>query len=179
LCGFRLVDEAGNDVAPGDVGEAAVKGPTLFSGYWGDDRANERDFFDGWFRMGDLFTQNPDGSLDFYGRAKYLIKSGGENIYPAEIETILLSDHRVLDAVVISSRDEKWGEVPVAVIATDLEQTSELPGELLASCREELASYKCPKKVILVPFEQLLRNTSGKVDRNDLARQLIAEGLIT
>lgn len=178
LCSFRLTDESGNDVAPGEVGEATVKGPTLFSGYWGDDLANKKDFSDGWFRMGDLFRQNAEGTFDFCGRAKYLIKSGGENIYPAEIEAILLADERVLDAVVISSRDEKWGEVPVAVIATEFEHTENLSADFMASCRKHLASYKCPKKVILVSSDRLVRNTSGKVDRNDLERQLKAEGLI-
>lgn len=178
LCSFRLTDESGNDVAMGEVGEATVKGPTLFSGYWGDDLANKKDFSDGWFRMGDLFRQNSEGTFDFCGRAKYLIKSGGENIYPAEIEAVLLTDERVLDAVVIASRDEKWGEIPVAVIATESQQVQDLPEELMASCRKRLASYKCPKKVILVSFDKLVRNTSGKVDRNDLERQLKAEGII-
>lgn len=177
-CAFRLVDDAGNDVPAGNVGEAAVKGPTLFSGYWGDEKANAKDFFDGWFRMGDLFTQNADGSLDFYGRAKYLIKSGGENIYPVEIETILLADHRVLEAVVVSSRDEKWGEVPVAVIATDQAHDSGLLEDLLAACRAQLASYKCPKEILVIPLEKLGRNTSGKVVRNELERMLKVEGMI-
>ncbi|EED36404.1 AMP-dependent synthetase and ligase [Luminiphilus syltensis NOR5-1B] len=178
LCAFRLVDPDGNDVPRGEVGEAAVKGPTLFSGYWNNDEVNAKDFAGGWFRMGDLFTQNPDGSIDFYGRAKYLIKSGGENIYPAEIETVLLADHRVDDAVVISARDDQWGEVPVAVIAAATSDTETLFDELRAACREQLAGYKCPKKFISIAFEKLARNTSGKIDRNDLEHQLKAQGVI-
>ena len=125
LCDFRLVDADGNDVADGEPGEAAVRGPTVFSGYWNAEATNARDFADGWFRMGDLFRRNPDGSYDFVDRAKYMIKSGGENIYPAEIERVLLSDPRVSDAVVVRKRDAKWGEVPVAFVARRDERLSE------------------------------------------------------
>jgi fatty-acyl-CoA synthase len=178
LCALRLVNDAGEDVEPGAVGEAAVRGPTLFSGYWANEAANQNHFQDGWFRMGDLFSRNPDGSYDFQGRSKYLIKSGGENIYPAEIEGILLADHRVDEAVVLASRDAKWGEVPVAVVAADVDDPDALAETLLAECRDRLAGYKCPRKILFLPLERFLRNTSGKVDRNQIAKDLIAEGVI-
>ena len=116
---------------------------------------------------------NPDGSLDFVDRAKYLIKSGGENIYPAEIERVLLEDPRVADAVVVRRADEKWGEVPVAVVARTDET---LDAETLeARCRERLAGYKRPKEIRFVALADLPRSTTGKIQRHEveawLARQ--------
>src|SRR5947207_8825042 len=97
LCEIRLVDAEDRDVADGEAGELAIRGPTLFSGYWNAPEATAHDFRGGWFHMGDAFRRNPDGTLGFVDRVKYLIKSGGENIYPAEIERVLLSDARVLE----------------------------------------------------------------------------------
>jgi acyl-CoA synthetase (AMP-forming)/AMP-acid ligase II len=170
LCDFRLVDPDGADVAAGDPGEAAVRGPTVFSGYWNADATNARDFKDGWFRMGDLFRRNPDGSYDFVDRAKYLIKSGGENIYPAEIERVLLSDPRVSDAVVIRKRDAKWGEVPVAFISRRDEALCEADVE--AVCRQSLAGYKRPKEVHFVRFEDFPRSTTGKILRHEMEKKI-------
>ena len=168
LCALRLVDSDGNEVPEGVAGEALVKGPTVFSGYWANAEANAADFTGGWFRMGDLFKRNPDGRIDFVGRAKYLIKSGGENIYPAEIEGVLLADARVRDAIVVASPDDKWGEVPVAVIATDEAAQQELRGSLMLRCREGLAGYKVPKAIHFIDFDRLPRSSSGKIVRQDV-----------
>jgi fatty-acyl-CoA synthase len=170
LCEFRLVGADGADVAEGEPGEAAVRGPTVFSGYWNADATNARDFKDGWFRMGDLFRRNPDGSYDFVDRAKYMIKSGGENVYPAEIERVLLSDPRVSDAVVIRKRDAKWGEVPIAFISRRDDALSEADVEAL--CRKSLAGYKRPKEVHFVRFEDFPRSTTGKILRHEMERKL-------
>jgi acyl-CoA synthetase (AMP-forming)/AMP-acid ligase II len=163
LVQMRLVDAAGNDVADGEPGEIAVRGPTLFSGYWGAEETNLKDFADGWFRMGDLFRRNPDGTVDFVDRAKYMIKSGGENIYPAEIERVLLADPRIEEAVVIRRPDPKWGEVPVAIIAAREALTLD---EIRALCRPHMASYKLPKALHRIAFEDFPRSTSGKVQRH-------------
>ncbi len=170
LCDLRLVDPGGNDVPDGDPGEAAVRGPTVFSGYWNAEATNARDFQDGWFRMGDLFRRNPDGTYDFVDRAKYMIKSGGENIYPAEIERVLLSDARVRDAVVVRQRDDRWGEVPVAFIARKDELLTANDVEVL--CRNALAGYKRPKQVHFVPFEDFPRSTTGKILRHEMEARL-------
>jgi acyl-CoA synthetase (AMP-forming)/AMP-acid ligase II len=170
LCDFRLVDPDGADVADGDPGEAAVRGPTVFSGYWNAEATNARDFKDGWFRMGDLFRRNPDGSYDFVDRAKYMIKSGGENIYPAEIERVLLSDPRVSDAVVIRKLDAKWGEVPVAFISRRDEALS--AADVEAVCRKSLAGYKRPKEVHFVRFEDFPRSTTGKILRHEMEKKI-------
>jgi fatty-acyl-CoA synthase len=170
FCDFRLVDPDGGDVAEGEPGEAAVRGPTVFSGYWNADAANARDFKNGWFRMGDLFRRNPDGSYDFVDRAKYMIKSGGENIYPAEIERVLLSDSRVSDAVVIRKLDAKWGEIPVAFISRRDDALSEADIEWV--CRKSLAGYKRPKEVHFVRFEDFPRSTTGKILRHEMEKKL-------
>jgi fatty-acyl-CoA synthase len=168
FCELRLVDGEGRDVPDGTPGEAAVRGPTLFSGYWNADEANASDFREGWFHMGDMFLRRPDGKLDFVDRAKYMIKSGGENIYPAEIERVLLKEPRVADAVVVRRRDEKWGEVPVAFVARrDDGLTRE---ELLLLCRAQLAGFKQPKDIYFVPFEKLPRSTTGKIQRYEIEK---------
>ncbi|MGA0594608.1 class I adenylate-forming enzyme family protein [Enterovirga sp. CN4-39] len=166
LCDYRLVDENGLDVPDGVAGELLFKGPTLFSGYFNASEANAREFRDGWYHMGDMFVRAPDGTLSFADRAKYLIKSGGENIYPAEIERVLLADSRVRDAVVVRRADRDWGEVPIAVVAVlDGSITAE---ELLDRCRRELAGYKRPKHILFVPEERLPRSTTGKILRHEI-----------
>lgn len=170
MCDLRLVDSDGNDVADGEPGEAAVRGPTVFSGYWNAEATNERDFKNGWFRMGDLLRRNPDGSYDFVDRAKYMIKSGGENIYPAEIERVLLSDPRVSDAAIVRMKDDKWGEVPIAFISRKDDALTEADVEAL--CRQQLAGYKRPKQVHFVRFEDFPRSTTGKIQRHELEARL-------
>jgi len=165
-CEIRLLDADDNDVPDGETGELAMRGPTLFSGYWRDETATAEDFRGGWFHMGDMFRRRPDGRYDYVDRRKYLIKSGGENIYPAEIERVLLGDPRVADAVVVRRRDARWGEVPVAlVVAND-------PGldvsTLAARCRAALAGFKQPKDIRLVSADRIARSTTGKIQRRAL-----------
>lgn len=170
MCALRIVDEEGEDVPAGGVGQALVRGPTLFSGYWGAADINARDFGDGWFRMGDLFRRNHDGTFDFVGRSKYLIKSGGENIYPAEIENLLMSDPGVSDAVVVRQQDSRWGEVPVAVVSR-VDDTV-LQEDLLALCSQRLAGYKQPKALYFVGFDDFPRNSNGKIIRERVEQWL-------
>ncbi len=170
FCEVRLVDPDDNDVALGAPGELAMRGPTLFSGYWQNDAANTQDFRGGWFHMGDVFVRNADGSLDFVDRVKYLIKSGGENIYPAEIERVMLLDARVAEVAVVRAKDAKWGEVPVAFVAR---RDPSLDTEALtALCREHLAGYKQPKQIHFIAFEEFPRSASGKVQRHELEARL-------
>ena len=166
FCEIRLVDAEDRDVPPGMPGELAIRGPTVFSGYWNAEATNARDFRGGWFHMGDMFVRNPDGTLDFVDRVKYMIKSGGENIYPAEIERVLMLEARVADAIVVRRPDPKWGEVPVAVVAR--KDDSLTAADLLARCRENLAGYKQPKDVVFVELDQLPRSTTGKIQRHEV-----------
>jgi len=170
FCQIKLVDEDGVEVADGQPGELCFRGPSLFSGYWANPKANAEDFRGGWFHMGDVFVRNPDGTLDFVDRRKYLIKSGGENIYPAEIERVLLTHPDVLEAVVVRRPDARWGEVPVAFVAR---ANDSLGGdELKALCRGRIAGYKQPKAVIFIPLASFPRSTTGKVKRHELEQRV-------
>jgi fatty-acyl-CoA synthase len=174
FCEIRLVDPEDNDVPDGAPGELAMRGPTLFSGYWQADEANRHDFRGGWFHMGDVFVRNPDRSLDFVDRVKYLIKSGGENVYPAEIERVMLQDPRVAEACVVRAKDAKWGEVPVAFVARREESLDEaaMTESLKARCRAQLAGFKQPKRIVFIATEEFPRSASGKVQRHELEKRL-------
>ena len=174
LCELRLVDAHGNDVPDETPGEAAVRGPTLFSGYWRADETNAKDFRNGWFHMGDLLVRHEDGTFDFVDRAKYMIKSGGENIYPAEIEQVLLADPRVAEAAVVRRTDPRWGEVPVAFVARRDGAPLE-DADLYRRCRSELAGYKQPKGIRFIDFDDFPRSASGKVQRHELESRLADE----
>ncbi len=170
FCEVRLVDEADEEVPVGVPGELTMRGPTLFSGYWMNDAANQTDFRGGWFHMGDVFVRNADGSLDFVDRLKYLIKSGGENIYPAEIERVLLRVPGVADAAVVRQADARWGEVPIAFVARDDESVTE--SLLYEQCREALAGFKQPKGIRFIDHDDFPRSASGKIQRHELERRL-------
>lgn len=171
---WRLVGPDDCDVARGEPGEMAVRGPTVFSGYWNMEAVNAHEFRGGWFHMGDMFIEQADGRLAFVDRSKYLIKSGGENIYPIEIERVLMTDPRVAEAVVVRRPDSKWGEVPIAFVAVhDRGVSSE---DLMQVCRAGLSSYKLPKEIRFVASQnEFPRSTSGKVQRGLVERWLDAE----
>jgi fatty-acyl-CoA synthase len=169
-CLVRLVDADGREAGDETPGEMAVRGPTLFSGYWGNDKANAESFRDGWFHMGDVFVRHADGTLDFVDRVKYLIKSGGENIYPAEIERVLLAHPGVRDAAVVRKRDARWGEVPVAFVACDADAFD--AAALVALCRERLAGYKQPREFRRIELADLPRSSTGKIQRHELEKRV-------
>lgn len=173
FCEIKLVDADDATVPDGEPGELAIRGPTLFSGYWNNPEANAEDFRGGWFHMGDVFRRNADGTLSFVDRKKYLIKSGGENIYPAEIEQIILADPRVADAVVVRKTDDKWGEIPVAFVVRKSDALSE--DALIALCKRHIAGYKVPKEVRFVSEDFLPRSTTGKIKRFDLEKIIESE----
>ncbi len=165
-CEIRLVDENDEDVPPGTPGELAVRGPTLFSGYWRAEETNAHDFRGGWFHNGDLLVREADGGFNFVDRVKYMIKSGGENIYPAEIERVLLTDPRVTEAAVVRRPDDRWGEVPVAFVARSDDSLD--AASLAKLCRANLAGFKQPKEIRFLNHDAFPRNVSGKVLRHDL-----------
>jgi acyl-CoA synthetase (AMP-forming)/AMP-acid ligase II len=169
-CEIRLVDDDGQDVAEGEPGEVLVRGPSLFSGYWNAAEVNRDLFRSGWFAMGDVMRRNADGTLDFVDRRKYLIKSGGENIYPAEIERLLLESPRIVDAVVVRQPHDHWGEVPVAFVVPADGSVDE--AEVLQLCRGRIANYKLPKRVIFITAEELPRTALGKIQRHRLEERL-------
>jgi fatty-acyl-CoA synthase len=166
FCEVKLVDEQDNEVADGEPGEMALRGPTLFSGYWNADETNVKDFRNGMFHMGDIFRRNPNGTIDFIDRAKYLIKTGGENVYPAEIERILLAHPLVSDAAVVKALDVRWGESPVAFVSRFGDQVT--AEELMSRCCKSLAGYKLPREIRFIELEAFPRSTSGKIQRHVL-----------
>ncbi|MFL2782109.1 MAG: class I adenylate-forming enzyme family protein [Rhodospirillales bacterium] len=171
FCQIRLVNSDGKDVKKGEPGELVIRGPSLFSGYWANIKANEEAFRDGWFHMGDVFKQTPDGLLDFVDRVKYMIKSGAENIYPAEIEKYLFSDPRILDAAVVRKSDKKWGEVPIVFVASKIKISSE---QVINICKGKIANYKLPKEVHFINVNDFPRSASGKIQRHILEARLKA-----
>ena len=172
FCEIRLVDADDIDVPDGEPGELLIRGPSLFSGYWRNDVANEEAFRGGWFHMGDVFRREADGRINFVDRVKYMIKSGGENIYPAEIEQVVLADDRVVEAAVVRRADDRWGEVPVIFVARNDESFD--AGALLERCRAELAGYKLPKAVFFIEADEFPRSSTGKVERHNLEARLTA-----
>ncbi len=174
FCELRLVDANDEDVPVGVPGELAVRGPTLFSGYWNNDAANLEDFRGGWFHMGDVLRRNADGTLDYVDRVKYMIKSGGENIYPAEIEMVLQSHPHVAEAIVVKKPDEKWSEVPVAFIVRSDDSLNK--AALMDLCKKDLSGYKRPKEIHFIDAQSLPRSTTGKVQRHVLEERLFECG---
>jgi fatty-acyl-CoA synthase len=169
----RLVDANDRDVAQGKVGEILVRGPNVMQGYWKD--PDNPSFRDGWFRSGDLAYQDEEGFYFVVGRSKDMIISGGENIYPAELENVLADCDRIAEAAVIGLEDAKWGEVAVAVVGRR-------PGSALneadvrALYEGRLARYKHPRRVVFM--ESLPKNAMGKVQKFEL-RRLVVEQLGT
>ena len=162
-----VAPESGAAVPAGEVGEIQSRSPYTMLGYFRkpDETAATIDA-DGWLRTGDAGYLNEDGYLFLHDRIKDMIVSGGENVYPAEVENALLSHPYVADAAVIGVPDDRWGETVKAVVVPAAGAPASLPADLLARCREELAHYKCPTSVDLV--DSLPRNPSGKI----LKRQL-------
>lgn len=175
FCDVQVVDEAGGELPFGEPGELVVRGPILFSGYWADDAATAEAFRGGWYHTGDMFSRNEDGTLNYLGRRKYLIKSGGENIYPAEIERIILMDGSLADAIVVARKDETWGEVPVAVVAPLHGQVD--VDALYARCAAALARYKRPKDVYVVDSAFFPRNNTGKIIRKQVEDWIHTQGV--
>lgn len=162
---LKVVDTAGAEVAALESGEIIVKGPNVTPKYFNRDRSES--FMNDWLKTGDIGYKDEDGFLFVLDRRSDLIISGGENIYPAEIEGILTSHPDILDAGVIGVEDEQWGQVPVAFILAE-GQVGE--SEIIEFCSRKLAKYKLPKKVYFV--DHIPRNASRKLLRRELRKLL-------
>jgi acyl-CoA synthetase (AMP-forming)/AMP-acid ligase II len=166
----RIVDTDDHDVPRGLAGELLIRGECLFSGYWRDPAATAAAFTDdGWYRTGDIARMTDDGYLYILDRARDMIISGGENIYPAEVEAVLAEHPAVADAAVIGKPDARWGEaVHAVVILTDGATPSVT--QISDWCRTRLAHFKCPKTIEFATT--LPRTTTGKVLKRELRAQL-------
>lgn len=146
------------------IGEIVVKGPMVISGYDGNEEANKKAFQNGWFYTGDIGYIDEDGFLYVLDRRTDLIISGGENIYPSEIENVMLTIDGIKEAAVVGKSDEKWGEVPVAYVVK--EDTTVTVEKIKATLEKELAPFKIPKEIYFI--DQLPRNASNKIMRHKL-----------
>jgi fatty-acyl-CoA synthase len=156
----RVVDEEGTDVRRGEVGEIVYRGPTVMQGYFGKPEETADAFADGWFHSGDLVREDEDGFLYVVDRLKDMLISGGENVYPAEVERVLMEHEAVAEVAVVGIPHPRWVETPLAVVvAAPGVEVGE--GELIEHSRERLAGYKKPSAVVFV--EELPRNAAGKV----------------
>ncbi|MET0931040.1 MAG: AMP-binding protein [Aeromicrobium sp.] len=165
---LRVVDTAFDDVPAGEVGEIVVRSPGIAVGYWQRPDDTAAAFVNGWFRTGDLATVDADGFVYISGRAKDMIISGGLNIYPAEVEQVLIRHASVSEVAVVGLPDEKWGEAPTAVLVLSSPAEED---ELLAFAQERLAKFKVPKRWVILD-EPLPRTASGKIQKFKIVDQL-------
>jgi fatty-acyl-CoA synthase len=157
----RIVDERMNDVATGEVGEIVYRAPTVMQGYWNMPEANEEAMSGGWFHSGDLCRMDEEGYIYVVDRRHDMIISGGENIYCPEVEAAISAHPGVAEAAVVGVAHPRWGETPRAVVVAADPASPPTEDEIIAWCRERLASYKKPTSVIVI--EALPRNATGKV----------------
>ncbi|MCA1477287.1 class I adenylate-forming enzyme family protein [Bradyrhizobium yuanmingense] len=170
-CEAKVIDQAGEELPAGTPGEIAVRGPNVFFEYWGNDAATREALQDGWYRTGDIGLCDADGYFWVRDRKKNMIISGGENVYPAEVERVLLEHPDVSECAVIGRPDPRWDEVPVAYVIARSGCRLEAD-ELRAHLQAQLARYKIPREIVFV--NDLPRTALGKV-QHFLLKQLDAQ----
>lgn len=166
LTRIECLDDELNPVPQGEVGELAVSGPSVFRGYWERPEETEKVLRGGWLLTGDLAMKDKDGVIFIKGRKREMIKTGGVNVYPAEIEPVLEAHDAVVEAAVVGIPDEEWGEKVVACVIAK-SKVSET--ELIDFCRDKLAAYKRPKQIV---FMDALPMRAGKVVKRELIEML-------
>ncbi len=174
LLDVRIVDEMMRDVGVGVPGECVVRGPTVMSGYLEDPLATEDVFRGGWLHTGDVLVAHDDGTLTYVDRLKYLIKTGGENVYPAEVEAAVTAHPSVREACAVSVPDDRWGETVKAVVVLEPGAAAS-SGEIAEWCRGRLAAFKRPRYVEFLAYEDVPRSTTGKILRHELERRPIEQ----
>ena len=158
----RIEKDDGTEAAPGETGELLIRGGHVFAGYWRKPDETREVFKGGWLRTGDLARRDEAGNHAIAGRRKEMFISGGENVFPSEIEEVILRHPAVADAAVVGVEDEKWGEAGLAAVV--LVKGAALTGEgLRAFLRERLAHYKVPRRFVFLP--ELPKTGAGKIDK--------------
>lgn len=165
-----IVDDDGKDVAQGSIGELLIKGPNITPGYWNKPEATASAFTDGWLHTGDAARMDDEGFVYIVDRWKDMYISGGENVYPAEIENVLFQLPQVADAAIIGVPNERWGEVGMAIVVRKPGQPLE-ESDVIRHCLGKLAKFKVPLSVIFV--EVLPRNATGKVLKRELRSRFV------
>jgi fatty-acyl-CoA synthase len=168
---MRIVDpESGADLEPGAAGELLIRGPHVCSGYWRNPEATANAIVDGWFHTGDMAHEDEDGFFYIDGRYKDMIKSGGENVYAAEVEAVVREHPAVKDAALIGKPDKTWGEVGLMIVILE-EGNSTTEQELKEFCRERLAKFKVPKEFVFA--DELPYSAYGKVEKIKLKEKYL------
>jgi fatty-acyl-CoA synthase len=169
----KVVDAAGAECPPGVPGELVVRGPHVTPGYWNNPAATAAAIRGGWLHTGDLASRDDEGYYSIVGRLKDMIISGGENVYPAEVESAMHAHPAVAEAALVGRPDETWGEVGLAVVVAR-PGAALAEAELIAFLRERLAKYKVPKSVVFV--DELPKTGPGKVDKRALVARFVSPG---
>jgi acyl-CoA synthetase (AMP-forming)/AMP-acid ligase II len=159
---LRLLDSAGREVPEGEVGELFALTPTAFDGYWGQPEASARAFRDGYCTAGDMARRDADGFYTLVDRKSNMIITGGEKVYPSEVEQVLAAHPAVGDVAVVGVPDPKWGE-SVAAVVVPRAGAEAAPGPILEYARRHLAGYKCPRAVTFIREEEMPRTATGKI----------------
>ena len=168
----RVVDAQSHDVPVGEMGELLVKGPNVTPGYWNRPEATAEAIVDGWLHTGDATRVDAEGDYFVVDRWKDMYISGGENVYPAEVESVIQALPSIAEVAVIGLPDERWGESGCAVIALKAGQ-SVTEAQIIGHCQQRLARFKIPKSVVFV--DALPRNATGKTLKRVLRDELMAE----
>jgi fatty-acyl-CoA synthase len=169
---IRIIDDEGNDVAPGGIGELLIKGSNITPGYWNKPAATKSSFTGDWLHTGDAARMDDEGFVYIVDRWKDMYISGGENVYPAEVENVLFQLPQVADAAIIGVPDERWGEVGMAIVVRK-EGQSLAEGDVIRHCLGRLAKFKVPQSVAFV--DALPRNATGKVLKRELRVQFVGK----
>jgi long-chain acyl-CoA synthetase len=169
----RIVDTDGNEVAIGEAGEIALRGPNVMKGYLNKPEATAEVIRGGWYHSGDVAVRNPEGFVTIVDRMKDMIISGGENIYTTEVESVIMRHEAVLETTVIGVPDDKWGEVVKAFVVLK-PGVSATEQELLDFTRDILAHFKCPRSVEFL--DELPKSGAGKILKRDLRAKFWGEG---
>lgn len=170
---IRLLDDDGNEVADGEPGELYSCGPYSFDGYWDNPEKTAEAFRGDYLTVGDIAIRDPGGYIRLIDRKKNLIISGGENVYPSEVEAVLAAHPAVKDVAVIGIPDPKWGElVRAAVVVRSGQETSE--ADLIAWAKDRLAGYKRPRSIVFLAANEMPRNATGKILHRELRERLAA-----
>ena len=167
---MKIVDDNGKELPTGEMGEIIVKGSNVMKGYWNNPEATRESIKDGWFYTGDMGKKDEDGYFYIVDRKKDMVIVGGMNVYPREVEEILYTNPKVLEAAVIGIEDKLRGELPVAIIVLKENQLA-TEKEIIEYCKERLANYKVPKKVEFVTA--LPKTATGKILKRELKKMLI------
>lgn len=161
----KLIAENNEEVKPGEIGHLLVNGGNVMKEYWNNQEATKEALKDGWFYTGDLAKMDEDGFFYIVGRKKEMIISGGENIYPLEIENTINEIDAVKEVAVVGVPDERWGEVPIAFVAKNVENNLH-ENDIIEYCKQYLGKYKIPKEVHFL--SELPKNSTGKIVKNKL-----------